>query len=78
MMRKYEPFLDHPDVQQFSTMKIGEGLDNPYDISRSHFTNVMEYVDVKLIKLVCSIEYGRGSQNFSKEYSNTKKLPKLN
>jgi hypothetical protein len=46
MIRNYEPFFDHPDVPQFSTMKIGEGLDNPYNISRSHFKNVIEYIDV--------------------------------
>jgi hypothetical protein len=45
-MRKYEPFLDHPSIQQFITQKIGEGLDNPHDANRSHFINVTQSVEV--------------------------------
>lgn len=46
-MRQYQPFLDHPQIPQFTTMKIGEGLDKPLDITRSHFKNVIEYVEVR-------------------------------
>lgn len=46
-MRQYQPFLDHPQIQNYTTIKIGEGLDKPEDITRSHFKNVMEYVEVR-------------------------------
>ena len=45
-MRHYEPFLDHPSTLEYKTMKIGEGLERPEDINRSHFKNVVDYVDV--------------------------------
>lgn len=44
-MRSFEPFLDHAEVMQFKTQKIGDGLDRPEDITRSHFTNVSEHVE---------------------------------
>jgi len=45
-MRKFEPFLIHPNLQEFKTQKIGEGLDRPEDYGRSHFMNVTEIIEV--------------------------------
>jgi hypothetical protein len=45
-MRTFQPFLDHPSLQEYKTQKIGEGLDRPEDYTRSHFTNVTELVEV--------------------------------
>ena len=45
-MRNYEPFLDHVSTMEYKTLKIGEGLEKPEDITRSHFKNVTEYVEV--------------------------------
>jgi hypothetical protein len=50
-MRHFEPFLDHPSTQEFKTLKIGEGLETPEDIKRSHFKNVTDYVDVNICLL---------------------------
>ncbi len=60
-MRHYQPFFDHPQIPQFSTMKIDEGLSHPEDISRSNFKNVIEYVEVGFFNLVRANQLGRGS-----------------
>lgn len=49
-MSNFQPFLDHPEAMEYKTQRIGDGLDNPQDIERSHFKNVIEFVDVKYFK----------------------------
>lgn len=49
-MSNFQPFLEHPNIYltEYKTQKIGEGLDNPRDATRSHFINVSDYIDVKI------------------------------
>lgn len=47
-MRTFESFNDHADIQKYKTIKIGHGLDQPEDITRSHFRNVTDYVEVNI------------------------------
>jgi hypothetical protein len=47
-MRKYEPFPLHTEpFEAYKTYKIGFGLDQPEDFSRSTFKKVTEVVDVR-------------------------------
>ncbi len=48
-MKHYQPFLDHVSTLEYKTMKIGDGLERPEDITRSHFKNVTDYVEVNIL-----------------------------
>ncbi len=45
-MRTYQNFKPHPTLYEYKCKKIGEGLDKPLDTTRSHFTNVIDFVEV--------------------------------
>ena len=44
--RRFEQFHDYADLQSFSSLKIGDNLNNPEMVNRSTFKSVSEYIEV--------------------------------